>query len=447
MIVNILIGLVGLGLVVLVHEAGHLLMSRAVGVDVEVFSVGWGKKLFGYKSKQTEYRISMLPIGGYVRLKGMDAYRSESALADNKIPDIEGGFFHASPLQRILIAIGGPLANLVAAMIILSCINLFGYNFESYDTRIVLASEIDGNTYPADQAKLQSGDRVLAINGAEVQSFADIREAIAVSEADALDIDVLRAADNTRERVKIAAETGEGGIPQVGIYPWIDPVVMSVEQNSAADIAGIMAGDVIAAVDGNQIGHALDITMYTADKRSVAMDIDRDGTRYQVSVVLGGNESDIGIMFAAKTSRRQPLRLNQAVSMAVGDVGRVFSLTFRGLRLLFGGSRVTDSIAGPIQLTTLVGEATSSGSSLGIAASVRLFFNFIALLSVALAIMNLLPIPILDGGQVVLYSVEAAFRRPLTPKVLTRYQSVGFVVICGLFLLAIVSDVQFLFGG
>ncbi|MBL8968297.1 MAG: site-2 protease family protein, partial [Spirochaetaceae bacterium] len=187
MILTIFLGLVGLGLVVLVHELGHFAAARAVGVEVEAFSIGWGPKLFSWKRSRTEWRLSAFPIGGYCRMKGEEAFRQALADKSESIPRDPGTFYGASPLRRILISVSGPVANVLFAAVVAIAVAAVGYSVPSYDNRIVLASEfsLDGKPaptgLPADLAGLKSGDRVVAIDGKPVRDYADLQEAIALS--------------------------------------------------------------------------------------------------------------------------------------------------------------------------------------------------------------------------------------------------------------------------
>ena len=178
MITSILIGLFGLGIVVTIHEYGHLIAAKSVGVGVQVFSLGWGKKIFGFERAGTEYRISMFPIGGYVRLKGEEALADACAKNAQSIAHIDSGFFSVAAWKRIIIASGGPIFNIIAACITFTTIFSIGYNMATYDNRIVLVSEFDQNRYAADDAGMQSGDRIISINGHDVDYFFHIREHI-----------------------------------------------------------------------------------------------------------------------------------------------------------------------------------------------------------------------------------------------------------------------------
>ena len=444
MFVNIIIGLLGLGLVVVIHEAGHLLAARAVGIDVEIFSVGWGKRIWGIKWRGTEYRFSILPIGGYVRLRGMDAHRTSHAFEHNAFPSIEGGFFDAHPLKRIIVALGGPLANIIIAFIIFAMIFAIGYTYRSYGNKIVLASEVDGMMHPADVGGLQTGDIIAAIDETPITHFTEIREQIATTTADHLLVTVERA--GAFRTLSVPIEQDSGGLQQIGIFPWVRPLITNVDPDSPADIAGIEAGDLIVSIDNSAIDHTIDILKTAVAESVITIQVDRGGETLSFVMPVGETSDGdpyIGVNFTPPSARQQPARLDIAFARAARNIGSIFTLTFKGINYLFRGGQLLQTVAGPIQMTALVGEATRSGDQ-GLLSAVRRFFDFIAIVSVALAIMNLLPIPVLDGGQVAIYLYEIARRKPLTPTIVRWYQIVGFAMVILLLMVALFSDIIFL---
>ena len=258
MLLNILIGLVGLGIVVFVHEAGHLVVAKLVGIDVEAFSLGWGRKLVGFDYKGTEYRISAFPLGGYCKMRGDEALQQAYQNGERSIPKDEGSFFAARPLHRIFVAFAGPAVNLLFSVVVLGIVWWIGFSVQTFDNRIVLASEYNSGQGPdaAAEAGLETGDIIRSVGGDEISSFRDLRQEVAAAAKRDLTVVVERGSRTLEFTVtpELDPNTGAG---QIGVYPWIEPVVDSVQPDSPAAQAGIRPGDRIAEANGREIPHSI----------------------------------------------------------------------------------------------------------------------------------------------------------------------------------------------
>lgn len=446
-IVTILLGLVGLGIVVFFHELGHFIAARLVGVEVEEFSLGWGPRLLTRRWGQTAYSLSALPIGGYCRMKGEDSYRKAIELGLEDFPKESGSFFGAPPAKRIIIALGGPLMNVVLAFFMYAGIMAMGYSVQSWDPRIILASSLDSKTYPADAAGLRSGDRVLSINGKPISSFAEIQESVALSARSTTDLVVDR--DGSTVAVRIVPELDkDSGAGRIGVYPWIEPLVATVDPNGAAALAGLRAGDTIVAIDGVPVDSTMALVGYlSAHKPSkAAITYRRAGAETTSDVVLtygADGSADLGLGWKTKTLTVRAGNAAQAVSMGLTETAKTISATYRGIASLFMGTNVLKAISGPIRITWMVGTVAASGFSASSQGGFSVAINFLAALSIGLFAMNLLPIPLLDGGSIVLYLFELLRRKAAKVKTVLRYQTIGMVAVAALFILSTLSDVLF----
>lgn len=449
-VITILLGLAGLGVVVFFHELGHFIAARAVGVEVDEFSLGWGPKLVAVKRGNTVYRLSALPIGGYCRMKGDESYRRAIEEGLDEFPREPGSYFGAAPLKRVAIALGGPLMNILFAFAVFAAVNGAGYEVRSWGTRIVLASDFEPGSFAADAAGLRTGDELIAVNGKPLRSFADIQEAIALSADRELAIDIER--DGLRQSLEARPVLDrESGAGRLGIYPWIDPIVASVAPGGAASIAGLRAGDRIVSVDGRPVSHGVELARYLEERRPSRLVIgyERAGRVEEASLILSypqDGPAETGISWELQRYVVRSDGFLDALADGWRSTATTVSGTYRGLASLFRGVELLKAVSGPVRITWAVGQVAADGFSGGMATGLTVSFNFLAILSIGLFVMNLLPIPLLDGGWIVLFVVEALRGKAAKVKTVLRYQTVGFVAVAGLFLLTTLADILFFSG-
>lgn len=458
---NVILGLIGLSIIVVIHEFGHFLAARANGVEVEAFSLGWGPTLLSAKRGRTEWKLSAFPLGGYCKMKGEDAFKT--ALEQNlpTLPKEEGSFYSASPTRRIGILAAGPIMNFVFAIVLSTIVALVGTQVQTISNKIILASEyggtIGGNTEqnvqnPADIAGLRTGDIITKIDDVEIKDYSDLQRIIAMNGGKTLHMTVLR--DGTPVEVTITPRldkaTGQG---LIGIYGWVDPVVESVEKGSAAAIAGLESGDVILEVDGKPVNHSIDLAKYLENQpERINLTIQRGTERIEKTLVLTYTdrdpktaESNLGIVFKTITKTTKASSLADAILMGANTTWETFVLSIKSIGLLFSGIDVFSAVSGPARITYMVGASASESFKQSGIAGILPVLSFLALISVSLGFMNLLPIPALDGGQIVLCLVEIVNRKPLKVRTLYRYQSAGSIIVLALIIVATMSDVLFFF--
>ena len=441
---NIIIGIFGLGLVVFFHESGHFMAAKLCGVKVLTFSIGWGKKLFSFRKGDTEYCISLLPMGGYCKMKGEEILDDDTVYVDN-----HDSLSTAPAWKKAIIYFAGPFMNLVFAIICFSIVWMGGITTTSPPNRIVLASEYaqDAGPFAADQAGLKTGDFITAVNGKSIEHFMDLREAIATKAQEKLDVTVDRNGEILKLTItpKLDKSTGAG---QVGIYPWIDPVVGNIKEGSSAYIAGLKSGDTILSANGEKITHYMDfVKVLRTNPAKIDLVVLRDGTEKQLTQVLDYNDDglvDPGLSFQMQTYRSEPLNVFQAVHKGISESFKTLSLTVRSLKLLFAGVNLNQAVSGPIRITYMLGEITTQGFAEGISAGLAMFLNFVALINIALFFMNLLPIPALDGGQIFFCFIEMIRGKKFQPKIAVRYQVIGFAFLITLMIFTLFNDVIFL---
>ena len=451
-------GLVGLGIMVFIHELGHFVAAKLNGVAVEIFSLGWGPRLVGFTHGGTSYQISWFPIGGYCKMKGeltsrIAGGRDDAISSSRDVPAADpesskGSFLAAAPWRRIVIASFGPLFNLVFALLIFATIWWAGFAVYSPDNRVVLATDYTldslSRSLPAVVAGLKTGDRVIAIDGAPVEKFQDILETVAVAPGRTFRFSIQRVVEGTDRTLilpitpELDKETGAG---RIGVYAWVDPIVDSVAPGSAEAIAGLRKGDTLLFADGRPIRNKMDFYQALASKpEKVTLTYERAGEQTTVPLVPMYDQQGLpktGLGFASLVFRSPHFGLSGALGKSVEETWSTVTLTVKGIGLLFQGVNLRKAVAGPLRIIDYIGSAATSGLEIGFGTGVVAFFRFLSFLSVVLFLMNLLPIPAMDGGQIVLFIVEATRGKALPPRLIWRLQIIGFSLL--LILLAVVT--------
>jgi regulator of sigma E protease len=473
LIIKILLGLVGLGVVVFVHELGHFIAARLVGIDVEAFSIGWGKPILAKKIGGVEYRLGIFPIGGYCKMRGENEFKEAWENKHGEIKPDKGSFLEARPAARILVAAAGPLFNLLFAVLVFAVTWGIGFEYTTMSNRVVLVSDVfPEEDYPATRAGIKTGDRIIEINGKAVENYRDVQTLIAVNAEKELHFKILRegASDGTTGALSRASLDAAGaqseivdlyispemekssGAGRIGVYFWADPVIESVLPDSPAAEAGLESGDRVIAINGEPFAYSVAMLKIVDGEetrpKSLDMEINRGGQIINTQLAVPPDDSmPIGIAW-------QLLRYHTPHYSAFGAVGKGFSemwdtlvISVRSLALLFRGIDLTKAVSGPVRVSYMAGEVAANSFSQGTGEGLRSTANFLALISIALAVMNLLPLPILDGGLIVLFLIEMIRRRPLNPRFISVYQTAGIVLIGALMLFAVFGDILFFVQG
>jgi regulator of sigma E protease len=448
LLAKILLGLAGLGLVVFIHELGHCIAARLVGIEVEAFSIGWGKPVLKKKLGGVEYRLGIFPIGGYCKMKGENEFREAYENNANAIPRTKGSFYGASPLRRIVVAAAGPGFNLIFAVLVLSILWGIGFETHTLDNRIVLVSDIDpGETYPADQGGLKTGDRIIDIDGTPVANYHDIQELIATNPEKSLPLRALRNGEivDLTVRPNLDKSSGAG---KIGVYFWSEPVISAVAEGSPAAMAGLRPGDRITRINGEDFPYTVALFRILRSRPPVLeVEYERDGRPRQTGLVMRYTDAgaeDIGISYESIRFRSPRLSPLGALAKGAREAGKTFVLSVKSFALLFRGIDLTQAVSGPVRITYMVGDIAAEGFTQSFGAGISSMVSFLALISIALCIMNLLPLPVLDGGSIVLFTLEIIKRKPLHPRFVSAFQTVGVVLIFGLMLFAVFGDILFL---
>ena len=442
-LLKIIFGLFGLSLVVVIHEAGHFLAARMSGINVEAFSIGWGKILYRRMWKETEFRLSLIPLGGYCKMQGEQALIQAWETHAREVESSEGDMYAASWWKRIFVSLSGPLMNLIFAVLIFFFIGLIGYNIFYYPSRIVLASEYTERAdYPANISGLKTGDRILSINSREIYRFDQLQKEVSLNPEETIELTIER--DGSVRALAIIPELNlQSGSGYIGIYPWIEPVVRELTETSFFRKQGVLPGDRIQKVNGIVINHAVQFSSIIDRETLKSFTLLREGQAKKIILPDPVKVSDPGIQYNFVESRTQSGNLLLSLREGFSETAHTLISSIKGITLLFKGIDLQSAVSGPLRITYLTGDLAFSGFSNSIGEGFLTFFRFIALINVALCVMNLLPIPVLDGGQIILFLIEGIFRRKPNPQVIYRYQLLGTVLVFGLIIFATMNDILF----
>jgi regulator of sigma E protease len=473
-----------LGVMILVHEWGHFIAARLFGVRVEVFSIGFGPRLFGWKRGATDYRISALPLGGYVRMAGQDPTEIDSADRDwvhmrsgeqgqteekpglhaqAEAAGVSKVTFKAAEMrgveqllrtgsapddlkskprwQRAVISFAGPAVNLLFPILLLTVYFVaIGIPYPAFEDRPVVVSAVPANSTAA-AAGLRSGDKVVSIDGEQNPNWAQAEKAISKLEPNGrLKLEV--ESGGTRRALEITAQAKDTEQPEqlLGFAP-VTPVLEDVAPGMPAARSGLKEGDLIVAVDGQKIDWWGQLTerVRGSNGRPVALDVerksqllhllvtpqaatnDRGETIYQIGVQVHEDTAYKRVAFA-EGARYAGLKTFETIDETLSIVGRLFT-----------GRVSLKQLQGPVGISRAAGQAARKGP--------LAIISLMVLISVNLGILNLLPIPILDGGHILLLLIEGGLRRDLSMAFKERFVQVGLVFLLVLFAYVMYNDV------
>lgn len=367
-----LYGILCLFFLILFHEFGHFLAAKLFGVKVESFSVGFGPILLHRTIKGTDYRLSLIPLGGYCGMKGENDFREAMEQNLKEVKGEADSLYGVHPMKRAAIGFAGPFFNFIFAIFCFSLINGIGYNYYTYSNKIILADELYENTCTAARdAGLLTGDQIIRINGKEILGFSQIIEEVSVRPAENINVTVLR---NNKELSFV--------------------VHTQMDKESGTGKIGV-----------------------AADTESLLMQSTPDYNFFE------------------------------AIGHGFLDTFEYIGLTFKSIAILFKGVDLKNAVGGPARITEMLGSTAEEGFSESFKVGFISLSQLMAVISISLFIMNLLPIPVLDGGLILVAIIETISRKKVPPKVQYRIQFIGFAFIAILFIIGLIGDITYFISG
>jgi regulator of sigma E protease len=416
-----------LGVLVFVHELGHFLVARWHGVRVITFSLGFGPKILKFVKGGTEYCISIIPLGGYVKLAGETVEDSRTGSPDE--------FLSKSKWVRFQVYIAGPLMNLALAVCVLAGVLSGGADVALYKSQPAVIGTVAVGS-PAEAAGLQVGDRIVSVDGRDIPTWDDLDMAVLPRAGKELAIVAVR--DQHRVDVRVTPNSeGKFEVGNLGIEPPYRPEITQVSPGEPADVAGLQRGDVILAINGAGVREA-DKTVeviHNSPGVPILLTVERDGASRDVSVTPKGaaGAARIGVSISPYEVQRIDPTLARAFQMSLVQNWETAVGIGKTLKGLVTRETPVKQLMGPVGIAQLSGSAA--------AISWSALFGLMAMISLNLGLLNLLPVPVLDGGHIAILAVEGLARRDLSVRVKERILMAGAAVMVVLMVTVIYNDI------
>ena len=456
-VTTILSFVVILGLLIFVHELGHFLVAKRAGVGVLKFSLGFGRRLFGFKKGETEYLVSAIPLGGYVKMVGEDPRevvvdQTGQAFDGAGQPlDLDRSFAHKSVWARIAIVLAGPGANFLLALLLFW--GVFAFIGRPVFPPVAGKPKPDS---PAAAADLRAGDRIVSVMGTPVMSWGEIERAIEATQGKPVSFRIERRGVPQELTLTPRQQTftdlfgDERQVWTIGVGPFISTTVGRVMEGFPAAGAGLKVGDRIVAIDGEPVEtwEELARRIHTRAEEEIALTVERGGQQFPIILTpkastqqdASGRTVTVGLIGISPAEGFVYHRVDPLTALVdAGDrtVATSLKIVWVLVKIVQGGVSPR-TIGGPILIAQMTGEQAQQGL-------LNLIF-FTALLSLNLAVLNLLPIPILDGGHLFFFFIELLRGKPVSVQKREMAQRVGLVLLVALMIFALYNDIFRLLG-
>ena len=414
------------GVLVFFHEFGHFFMAKLVGIRVEAFSFGYGKRLFGIKKGDTDYRISMIPIGGFVKFTGEDVFEKKREIEP-------GDFMAAKRWQRFLVMVMGSVMNIILAILLVAVINMVGTSSPEFFEKAPVIGWVEPGS-PADLANILPGDEIISVDGKETKTWNDMRIAVGTRPDRTLKIEVKR--DGKIIPINLTTESRSRlAIGYAGLMAQEWTQISMISPNSPAEEGGLEIGDVVLAINGETVFYTQFIDIIESSPEvELEFLVDRNGEQKTLSITPErvGEVGKIGIAHGIKSIIKKYgffAAIGESIKFNVDLAFMVIDF----LKDLISGEASAKQLGGPLEI--------ANWSYAALRAGFMAMIGWIAFFSLQLGVINLFPIPVLDGGQILVLGLEGLFRRDFSPKVKQVVMQIGFAMFIVLIVFVLLNDI------
>lgn len=414
------------GILVFVHEFGHFFMAKLVKVRVEVFSWGYGKRLFGFKKGDTDYRVSVFPMGGYVKFSGEDSLSGAGIKSHD--------FIAKKRWQRFLVLVMGSVMNIFLALVLVSFINMVGVTVPEYQEQKPVVGWIEPDS-PAERSDLKVEDEILSIDGKRTQTWADVELVIGSKPKKMINLEVKRGEEILTVELMTESKT-RYEMGYAGFFGKILTQVKMVSPGSPAKKGGLEPGDIIMAINGERVYYYRFVEIIQNNpERQLEFLIERNGQTLTLDITprREGKRGVLGVYQSPKSGIRK-YGFFSSIIQSVKQNAKLTFLVVNFVKDLITGEASTRQLGGPIDIANF----SYAAFKMGFLAMVM----WIAFISLQLGILNLIPIPVLDGGQIFVLLLEGVFRKDFSPKVKQIVIQIGFAIFIVLIAFVVLNDVQ-----
>ena len=415
-----------LGVLIFVHELGHFVMARRIGVRVLTFSLGFGPKLLTIRRGDTEYCLSAIPLGGYVKMAGENPEDNRTGAPDE--------FLSKSKWQRFQVLVMGPVMNLALALVVMAFVLYQGAPVPAFESQPVVVATFDEPSVARD-AGVQIGDRIIAIEGTPIANWNDLSMAVAPKANRPITLEIDRRGSRKEITLTPAAQT-KFEIGDIGILPEIHPETRRVFPNEPAQKGGLQAGDVVLGAGGEKdVSYDRLVEIIRAHpNKPLPFVVRRDGRVQELTLVphVVDDVARVGAEFYASEVVKSNPTMVEAFRLSAEQNWEWTTLILTTLKGLFTRETPMKQLMGPIGIAEMSGNAAESGW--------LHLFTLMAMISLNLGLLNLMPIPVLDGGHILILALEGVSRRDFSMKVKEKMLMVGFVLLLTLMVTVIYND-------